>query len=610
MKSILSSIKNWLSVGNRSKWCLFLLFVLTLFVKTMIFHWSCFHSVLISSLWKHTPEFLRFWGGKISPILLISSFVFLSKRNWWTIITLLLSDIWMIANLFYYRANTLLLSLETMKMADNMSGFWSSLLSYIGWDMAILILTTFIYIALFVALGRQSTKRCYWFCISWMMFAISIMFLTNYFYGMSTKTWGPQNSATEQVNTRWLKGEEFTYYYPFGHVYYYSCVETCTDYNAWSHSYAKDYSIISYFPACFVYSWLAPAGELIQLTKEQEHYIEDLVLDGDVADDFVPKTNLIFILFESLESWPLTDVCGFSYLPNLQKLIHQEHVLYCDKLKSQVKHGNSADGQMIAATGMLPISNGATCRLYGKTDFPNYAHFFKHSAIFNPAPGMWQQSIVTYSYQFKNLYEPSNKERWGDKELLEEMTKYVLSEDSSFCILGITVESHVPFAIGSTKPIYEVDGMPAIMSAYVNCLHYTDEYIGGLLDAIMNSDLRNNTTIVISGDHTIFRSEDAEADAFANMHGINFQSAHTSTPLIVYSPTIEGNICVTDTCYQMDIFPTLLSLVGAEDYYWHGFGVNVMDSTARHNRPISENDAYHLSDLMIRSDYFRQYMNK
>ena len=50
-------------------------------------------------------------------------------------------------------------------------------------------------------------------------------------------------------------------------------------------------------------------------------------------------------------------------------LLNDPHVLYCVKLKSQVKHGNSADGQMIDATGLLPISNGAVCRLYAANKF-------------------------------------------------------------------------------------------------------------------------------------------------------------------------------------------------------------------------------------------------
>ena len=171
--------------------------------------------------------------------------------------------------------------------------------------------------------------------------------------------------------------------------------------------------------------------------------------------------------------------------------------------------------------------------------------------------------------------------------------------------MGITVDSHVPFAHGSTYPKHVVEGMPNFMSAYLNCLAYTDSCIGELLNAIQDSPLADNTTIVISGDHTIFRSQNTEMDRFAKENGIPMQTGHTFTPLIIYSPEIEGNIQVTDTCYQMDIFPTILHLIGAEDYYWHGFGVNLLDSAARNNRPCTEQEAYRLSDLIIRSDYFR-----
>ena len=82
------------------------------------------------------------------------------------------------------------------------------------------------------------------------------------------------------------------------------------------------------------------------------------------------------------------------------------------------------------------------------------------------------------------------------------------------------------------------------------------------------------------------------------------QTTKTFTPLIIYSPQIKENVQVTDTCYQMDIYPTILHLIGCKDYYWKGFGVNLMDSVARHNRPITEQEAYELSDKLIRSNYF------
>lgn len=585
----LPRLRAWFAQGNRTAWAVFILFALVLFLKTMIFHWTCFHSVLISSLWKNPTEFFRFWGGKITPVLFLGSFVFLTKRYGWTIIVHVLTDIWLIANLFYYKANTLFLSVETMKMADNMSGFWDSLLTYMGWDIFIMPIITILYVAILLLLHLyRSPKREYPHFAITLVISIALMVFCNYAYGLCYKK---------------IAGFTKIYAFPFGGVCSIVYEEPWVDFNGGY--YIGNYSIISYFPACFVYSMLSTTEEHVLLSDSQEREISRYIQKIDVDSPIIPKTNLIFILFESLESWPLDSVCGYAYMPYLQQLRQQEHVLYADKLHSQVRHGVSADGQMINVTGLLPIYDGVTCRLYGKNDYPNYAHFYSHSAIVNPALGTWQQSVVTYSYHFKELIEPQGGKRWGDKEVLEKVTEYAIQQDSNFCVLGITISSHMPFAYGSTHPKHVVEGMPNIMSAYLNCLAYTDSCIGELLNAIQDSPLADNTTIVISGDHTIFRSQNTEMDRFSKENGIPMQTGHTFTPLIIYSPEIEGNIQVTDTCYQMDIFPTILHLIGAEDYYWHGFGVNLLDSAARNNRPCTEQEAYRLSDLIIRSDYFR-----
>ena len=136
--TLLSRLRAWFAKDNRTVWTVFFLFSVVLFAKTMIFHKSCFPNVFVHFSWKELLEFIRFWGGKVTPILFLGSFIFITKRYWWTVVANLLTDIWLIANLFYYKANTLFLSVETMKMADNMSGFWDSLLTYMGWDIFIM----------------------------------------------------------------------------------------------------------------------------------------------------------------------------------------------------------------------------------------------------------------------------------------------------------------------------------------------------------------------------------------------------------------------------------------------------------------------------------------
>jgi phosphoglycerol transferase MdoB-like AlkP superfamily enzyme len=82
-------------------------------------------------------------------------------------------------------------------------------------------------------------------------------------------------------------------------------------------------------------------------------------------------------------------------------------------------------------------------------------------------------------------------------------------------------------------------------------------------------------------------------------------------PLIIYSPKINNNPHYSEDCYQMDIYPTYQSLLGVEDYRWHGFGINLLDEpndvscgVNKQKRPITEEEAFPLSDRLIRNNYF------
>ena len=104
-----------------------------------------------------------------------------------------------------------------------------------------------------------------------------------------------------------------------------------------------------------------------------------------------------------------------------------------------------------------------------------------------------------------------------------------------------------------------------------------------------------NSTIVITGDHTIF--DDAARKQFNDYcmeYGENYDVLESYCPLIVYSPNISEKTILDDECYQMDIYPTILGLIGCKDYYWQGFGVDLLDTTA--TRKILESDAIDLSD--------------
>lgn len=610
-----------ISVYNNKTWGLAALFMAILFVKTMLFHWFTIHSLLISSIFHAPIEFFMFWFGKVVPVIFFGSLLFFTKRQWWTIIVNIFIDLWCIANLFYFKANTIFLSTEMIGMADNMTGFWDSLSTYMGWDISSFVLLTIFYVAIyFIVFRKNNYIRQPLVGVCGILLVLILNLVGNILYAQWQKRWSPQTEAARIWLEKDSKNEKFTYFYPFGNAIFWATIERCLDASAWATSYVRTQSIISYFPSALVYYAFSPKGEYIPLTELERTNIEKLLHIETNGDSLQPNQNIIFILFESLESWPInTKIDGFDYLPNISQLTQSNHILYCPYLKSQTKHGNSADGQMIAVTGLLPITSGATCRLYGHNSFPNYAHFYNHSAIVNQSKGTWQQSVVTSSYQFDELIEPEKSENWGgDAGMFNQLISYVEQQDSSFCVLGITEDSHSPFSYGSTHVTHNPEGMPAIMSAYLNSIHHTDSCVGALVDHVMSSPLAQNTMIVITGDHTIFRSSSAFGyfDDYAKAHNINFEAGNTYTPLIIYSPYIDGNNVVDDIAYQMDIFPTILNLIGCNNYSWHGLGISLVDYDAANSvntppvlrsRKISEDEAYQISDKLIRSNYFENY---
>jgi len=602
----LNSIRAFFEKGNRAKWFVFTLFCLILFIKTMIFHFSVELDVkhLVSG---HVVACFVFWLGKVAPVLFLGSFVFIAKRQWWTIIINVIVDLWAIANLFYFKVNNMFLSVDMVLMVDNLDGFWDSLYSYMGWDIYSFIILSILY-ALTIILTNVETNRTKILFLIMMSLDLMMVFGINLYKEIKYQQFCNKGNTIVKC-CKSIK--TYRYSFPFGSVCHYA-KNGFRSYDGWAFFYNVDQSFISFFPSSIVY-YFVKNNDNIELDNYDIKEI-GFMINHSASNVANPITNVIFILFESLESWPIDDTINFCYVPNLKKLSRKNNVLYCDKVMSQVKYGNSIDGQMIVMTGLLPIANGVSSNLHGKNEYPNYVHLFKNSATINPVPGVWNQKTVTQSYQFDTLIEPSIHDDWyeDDKGVFKKIIEYSTTTEEPLCSLGITIYSHPPYTIGSTNPVYIEKDMPKVMSAYLNSLYHTDSCIGKLLDTIFNSHLAENTTIVITGDHTIFRNEIAfsELTQYAQENGIDFKAGHTFTPLIIYSPEIEGNIHVTDTCYQMDVFPTILNLIGVEDYYWHGFGVNVMDSVARHNRPITEQEAYRLSDLMIRSDYFRNYYGK
>ena len=155
-------IKSYLSKGNRAQWCVFVLFAFIVFFKCILFQWNVYHSLAISSIIHDPLSFWSFWLPKIAIVCLITSFVFISRKYIWSIVTIFLFDIWILANMMYLRSNGLVLDGYAFTMVNNMDGFWSSCISLLEWSDLIPVSSSFIYLIFTVLFIRNLQTPRQW----------------------------------------------------------------------------------------------------------------------------------------------------------------------------------------------------------------------------------------------------------------------------------------------------------------------------------------------------------------------------------------------------------------------------------------------------------------
>lgn len=171
--------------------------------------------------------------------------------------------------------------------------------------------------------------------------------------------------------------------------------------------------------------------------------------------------------------------------------------------------------------------------------------------------------------------------------------------------MALSITSHAPFTFCPEEEKRSRDSsMPKIMADYLDCVHYTDSLLGDFLEKVDTDETLRNSTIIITGDHTIF---DDDLRRKFNDYFISSgedKKAEAYCPFIIYSPSIKEKTIVEEEVYQMDIFPTALHAIGCDStYYWKGFGINLLDREAV--RTLAEEEAFALSEKMILADYWR-----
>ena len=312
--------------------------------------------------------------------------------------------------------------------------------------------------------------------------------------------------------------------------------------------------------------------------------------------------NIIFIIVESYVSL-VTDleVNGKKVMPFLYSLSKQPDTYYNSQMQSNITLGQSSDGQFIYMTGILPLRSIITISKAKSVSLPGLPkllsrHFpkLKSRMIIPTLPSLWEQETMCKVYGFNALYSSldynnDKKSNLTDQEMFELSARIDKTTELPFFSVLLTMAMHSPYN-KEYDPDFKISKYDDAMNHYLNACHYTDKQIEEYFIHLKTNGLYDNSIIVIASDHHAF-----EQSVNVEQYGFN-----RDLPLFIING-IKNNGW-TQKCNQIDIYPTLLDIMGVKSN-WHGQGQSLFSTY--HYYKISNQD-WKISEWILFGNYFNK----
>lgn len=522
-----------------------------LFLKSVLYRWMTAMDAALNA-----GQVAAAYLAVAAAAFLLAMVVWLPRR-WPTVIVLVITDLWLLAGVWYYRANLLWLTWGAVRTITELNGFAGSIAVYLSWTQLLFpFLTALALMALYLLPHHAVTWR------AWLTGLGAVLSLC-----LLSVVARVLNPLSEERRLQTFRAEE--------------------DFFITTHSPLTQAGLVLY--DAFqdgLFQWSASRP-----FTPAEQAIMDTVCHAPEAPN-APQGHLVYILVESLETWALQaqDLHGAPVCPHLTDYIATHPVLFVPHVHSQEKYGRSGDGQLITQTGLLPISNGVACIQYGRNTYPNLAHFYADGIVLNPYfVNVWNQSAVTTSYGFQRVTRARTPGNETDSVIMEKTRQYLSDATVPTAVLALTINTHAPFRTRRDS-LDLSDRYSMVEKDYLRSAHYMDRQVGRFLAWADTAVTMRKATIVITADHNHFPE----------------QGEQGLCPFILRTPCITTSETI-DEAMQMDLFPTVLHAINQTNYAWRGFGIDLLSRDANldlSERPISPQQAYELSDKLIRNNYF------
>lgn len=350
--------------------------------------------------------------------------------------------------------------------------------------------------------------------------------------------------------------------------------------------------------------------------KEISEYLNDLSQNRPVDNDYsTERKNVVFILCETYLSVTsdLTMPDGKSVTPFLDSLRHAQDTFYNGNVVSNVKIGESADGQFIYMSGLLPLSNELSLPYFWGKEVPTWCRALKAKDKYTIAmtiptdKTIWGQDKISPCYGVDSLFAAEETESHGDWMTDEQVFDNAMRNQNGmkqpFVHFILTVTNHSPYDYpkkGTDKCPCSPKKFPEnYTNDFINYLkdcHYMDHQIRRYFAYLKQSGAYDNTLIVIVSDHGM---KEQYIQNNKSMYGNNL------LPLFICNSGggwVKDKVLSSKRLNQIDLYPTILDLMGINQQY-RGQGCSIF--SPHYHNTINEKSEKMSSDI-IRGHYFEK----
>ena len=386
----------------------------------------------------------------------------------------------------------------------------------------------------------------------------------------------------------------------------------------------------------FIFYSIAKAcqGVTAEERSEVEQFIEKEIpvyADNSYCAPSAKPRNVVLLLVESLNAWVVDlKIDGREVCPVLNSLVADTSAIATTQMMAQVKNGRSSDGMFIYNTGLLPLPVQSVAMDYGDNNYPALAKALKSV---NPSyrtmeitvdrSGMWNVDHTAVSYGFDSLFLQDvyrdtyiKSQQSIDKTLLEFSSAEFAKQRQPFYAMVFTGTTHVPYDrledVMQPTWISQSKSYTRYVRNYLEKVAFFDRQLGAFIERMKRDGTYDNTVLIVASDHSDFIDDDPKGRASISERGIEcvFVILNSGLP----GRRIEGPVG------QIDLYPTLLDLLGLNTYWWKGLGHSLLRTDVHSVAPAPgetagdtsspllphQQQAWKVSETIIKSNWWKK----